>query len=257
MPLDLIADHAALVAAIRKQIKGDVVCVFIDTLNRSLRGSESSDEDTAEYIRAGDAIRDVLRCSIIIVHHCGYNDSRMRGHSSLIGALDAELSVKKDGDGLFTVKVERAKDDKEGETIACKLVSVDLGLDNEGDPITSCVVVAAADSDGTPRAAPTRKLSHRQKLAVDALKALVGSQGEALPIAFGLPASIAAVAVTAWRDDLYRRGSLDSTAKNPRADFLRLKDSLKARQIIAERDGRRRSQSHGSRRRPCELERRP
>jgi hypothetical protein len=49
-PLSLVADHAALIASIREQGPNPAV-VAIDTLNRSLAGSESSDEDMAAYIK--------------------------------------------------------------------------------------------------------------------------------------------------------------------------------------------------------------
>jgi AAA domain len=57
--------------------------VYIDTLNRSLVGSESFDEDMAAYIRATDAIRDTFDCLVVIVYHCGHGGDRPRGHSSL------------------------------------------------------------------------------------------------------------------------------------------------------------------------------
>ena len=56
---DLIKEHQQLIADIKKQT-GDrpprVVC--LDTLNRSLVGSENKDEDMSAYIRAADAIRE-------------------------------------------------------------------------------------------------------------------------------------------------------------------------------------------------------
>ncbi len=57
--------------------------VVIDTLNRSLAGSESDDKDMAAYIRAADAIRAAFGCVVIVVHHCGIDATRPRGHTSL------------------------------------------------------------------------------------------------------------------------------------------------------------------------------
>ena len=52
----LVQDHASLIADIKRQIgKTLPALVVIDTLNRSLAGSESKDEDMAAYIRAADA----------------------------------------------------------------------------------------------------------------------------------------------------------------------------------------------------------
>ncbi len=63
------------------------------TLNKSLLGSESKDADMSNYIRAAEAIRDAFQCVVMIVHHCGLDETRPRGHTSLPGAVDAQLSV--------------------------------------------------------------------------------------------------------------------------------------------------------------------
>ena len=140
--LDLVKDHPALIQAIRDALGNHPPSVVaLDTLNRSLAGSESSDEDMAAYIRAADAISKAFECAVVIVHHCGHNDARMRGHSSLIAALDVELSVKRQDDNSIVVKVERLKDGQEGEEIVSKLESVVVGIDEDGEEITSCVVV--------------------------------------------------------------------------------------------------------------------
>jgi len=85
-PLSLVRDVETLIADIKVQI-GDIkpAAICVDTLNRSIEGSESSDADMSAYIRAADALRDAFGCLIIIVHHCGHEGQRPRGHSSLIG----------------------------------------------------------------------------------------------------------------------------------------------------------------------------
>jgi hypothetical protein len=144
--LDLVKDHEALIRAIRDALGDQTpVVVALDTLNRSLVGSESSDEDMAAYIKAADAISKAFECAVAIVHHCGHNDARMRGHSSLVAALDAELSVKRQADNSIVVKVERLKDGQEGDEIVSKLESVAVGTDEDGDEISSCIVVPAGE----------------------------------------------------------------------------------------------------------------
>jgi AAA domain len=140
--LDLVKDHAALIAVIRQTL-GDVtpVAVTLDTLNRSLAGSESSDQDMSAYVRAADAIREAFQCAVVIVHHCGHGGDRPRGHSSLMGALDAQLAVKRDATNNILVEVELMKDGAQGDIIASRLEVVTVGADVDGDPITSCIVV--------------------------------------------------------------------------------------------------------------------
>ena len=91
--LDLVRDHRALIAAIKRQLGEEKpVAVALDTLNRSIRGSESSDEDMTAYVNAADAIRAAFDCAVIIIHHCGIDGTRPRGHTSLTGAADAQLA---------------------------------------------------------------------------------------------------------------------------------------------------------------------
>jgi RecA-family ATPase len=57
-PLSLVADCDALITSIRAALDQTVpAAVVIDTLNRSIAGSESDDRDMALYIQAADAIR--------------------------------------------------------------------------------------------------------------------------------------------------------------------------------------------------------
>jgi KaiC/GvpD/RAD55 family RecA-like ATPase len=138
---DLVKDHQALIAAIREQVGDEVpVILVLDTLNRSLAGSESKDEDMALYIQAADAVRQAFNCAVLIVHHCGVDGSRPRGHTSLTGAVDAQIAVMRDPENNIIATVEWMKDGTEGDVIASRLEVVDLGPDDDGEPITSCVI---------------------------------------------------------------------------------------------------------------------
>src|SRR5207244_2584184 len=120
--LDLVADHQELIAAIKSQLDTESpTAVVLDTLNRSLRGSESSDEDMTAYIRAADAIREAFNCAVIVIHHCGTDGTRPRGHTSLSGAVDVQLKVSRDSSDNVIVEVELAKDGPQGERITSQL----------------------------------------------------------------------------------------------------------------------------------------
>jgi hypothetical protein len=148
LSLDLIKDHPALIMAIKRQL-GDVkpVAITLDTLNRSLFGSESSDEDMAAYIRAAGAVIEAFDCAVIVIHHCGHNEQRPRGHSALLGAEDAEIAVKRLADDKTIVaEVIRMKDGPEGEKVAFTLKTVIVGKDVRGNDMTSCVVEPCEDT---------------------------------------------------------------------------------------------------------------
>jgi RecA-family ATPase len=55
--MNLVADHPALIDSVRAAL-GDTkpIAIALDTLNRSMPGSESSDEDMTAYVKAGDAL---------------------------------------------------------------------------------------------------------------------------------------------------------------------------------------------------------
>jgi hypothetical protein len=193
-PLSLYTDHPKFIADIKKQIgngneRPSVVC--IDTLNRSLEGSESSDEDMSRYIRAADTIRDAFDSLVLIVHHCGHTAERPRGHSALIGALDVQISVKRSPNKDIVAELELTKDDEAGFTFVSRLQSVDLGADQDGDSITSCVIVAiegdeaqaatAAANRGknpTDMATMMKAIAKAYDLLADSVETTAGYKGE-------------------------------------------------------------------------------
>src|SRR6516165_4996041 len=181
--LDLVAKSSQLIAAIKAQLGENLPgALFLDTLNRSLVGSESRDEDMARFLAAAESVASELNCAVIIVHHCGIDAGRPRGHTSLSGAVESQLKVERANTGEVIVTVELAKDFAEGTEIVSRLDPIELGADADGDPITSLVVVP---SEGSPtKRATTRKLSDRQRLALAALDECACNLGKAAPASF-------------------------------------------------------------------------
>jgi len=88
---------------------------------------------------------------VLFVHHSGKDPANgARGHSSLLGAADAELMVTSDGNGNRRMKITKAKDAEDGREYSFALTTVDLGPDPDEpmERITSCVVtdLAAAEA---------------------------------------------------------------------------------------------------------------
>jgi len=172
--MDLVKEYGELITAIRG-LDTVPVAVVLDTLNRSLNGSENSDEDMGAYIKATDAIREAFDCPVLIVHHCGLSGDRPRGHTSLTGAVDAQLAVKTDLNENVIVSVEYMKDGKSGDTIVSRLELIDeLGTDDDGDPISSCVVVPS-EAPGEPK--KIAKLTQNQRTFFDVLARAAGPLG--------------------------------------------------------------------------------
>lgn len=140
-PLALVSDRETFVAALAEQLGGErPAVVVIDTLNRSFEGSESKDADMTAYVRAATTIIERFDCLVVIVHHCGLNEERMRGSTALKGALEVEISIARDGSENIVAKVECAKDMATGEPFYSRLEFIPVGVDEDGDAITSGVV---------------------------------------------------------------------------------------------------------------------
>lgn len=168
--IGLASDQDALVASIRDRLGDNLpALVVIDTLNRSIEGSESRDEDMTTYIAAADHIRLDLGCAVVVVHHCGIEGSRPRGHTSLTGAADCQIAVRKSVSGLVTAETELMKDGAAETTITSRLEPVDVGMDSEGEPMTSCVIVPV-DADEVADTEPEARLNKNQATMLSILK---------------------------------------------------------------------------------------
>jgi hypothetical protein len=196
-----------LIAAIRATLGQAVpAAVFIDTLNRSIAGSESDDRDMAAYIQAADAIRDAFRSAVVIVHHCGIDATRPRGHTSLTGAAEAQLAVKRDAADNIIVAVEFMKDGPVSEEIVGHLEAVEVGLDSDGGSITSCVVVPVQGSAPHAKRAAGLKLTKEAKIALSALREAIDECGQVPPSSNHIPAGAKCVTFDQWREYAYRPG---------------------------------------------------
>jgi hypothetical protein len=225
--LDLVADVAELSADIRAQI-GSSRCaaIVIDTLNRSISGSESKDEDMGRYVKAADQLREDFAAAVIVIHHCGTNENRPRGHTSLTGAADAQISVKRDGFGHIVSTVEWLKDGAEGELIASRLDVVEVGVDEDGEPITSCIVVEEAEGMVSLAQHRVKPLSAQQGRALQMLARAIEIGGEVPPANNHVPPGTRCVTESVWREYTYRGAISDGEQQAKRMAFKRAAEVL-------------------------------
>ena len=161
-------DRADLVQAVRAAgWNGGVLC--LDTLNRAAPGMDENDSKSmGESIGAAKAIQAELGGLVLLVHHTGKDATRgLRGHSSLHAALDAAIEVTRNDDRRDW-KIAKSKDGEDGEAHPFRLDVVKIGEDEDGEPITSCVVVPDENAgDAVRRGLPPK--SGNQRIIWDAL----------------------------------------------------------------------------------------
>lgn len=223
-------DGAAVVKSIREEFP-DVLpgIVVLDTLNRSIVGSENDPADMGSYVRAADMIREAFNCVVIIIHHCGVEGTRPRGHTSLTGAADAQLAVKRDPDGNVLAKVEWMKDGPEGDEIVSSLEQITVGTDDDGDAITSCIIrntekTAAKDKE---------KVTGPASIALRILHDTLADGGVVPPSNGHIPPNTKTVREEIWRTNCYAGMSTDQSTPSARQkSFVRASNKLQEKQLI-------------------------
>lgn len=162
--------HVAQLATVIK--RGSVI--IIDTLNRAAPDTDENTSKDMGAILAG--CKELARLTgglVILIHHTGKDETRgMRGHSSLIAAVDAAIEVHRSDDNR-SWSVAKAKDDGDGAEFCFRLAIEQLGSDPDGDPVTSCAIEPTTEA-ATPRPA-AKALRANQKAVLGAIEAALAT----------------------------------------------------------------------------------
>jgi putative DNA primase/helicase len=160
-------DVLALAAAVEDVGGADLT--VIDTLNRASPGTdENSSQDMGRVLEAVKDLQAMTGGMVLLVHHTGKDASKgMRGHSLLFGGMDAVIEVCRSGDSR-SWSSGKLKDEEDGQSQPFRLRRVTLGQDEEGEPVTSCVVESDVVLEPeVPR--PKLPKGGNQKIVYDAL----------------------------------------------------------------------------------------
>lgn len=122
------ADKAVATAkAVTEECGLPVSPIFVDTFNRSLcGGDESSSKDIGSAIMVRPRAAFHTGAHVSLIHHTPVDRSdRMRGHGSLLGAVDLIVRTGRHEDGVL-VEADKANDLSEKPRRAFRFESVDL-----------------------------------------------------------------------------------------------------------------------------------
>lgn len=140
--------------------------VFIDTMNRAAPSAdENSSRDMGLIIEGAKTLQRLINGLVILIAHTGKDAAKgLRGHSSLFAALDGAILVNRNGDAR-SWKLAKSKDGKDGAEYSFRLNVIEIGFDEDGDAMTSCII---EPSDSLPTVWNREKpLTQNQKLALD------------------------------------------------------------------------------------------
>lgn len=123
------------------------VLVVVDTQARSTVGiEESSNEKMGPIFERIERLARISDACVLLVHHTGHTGDHGRGASSMLGAVQTEISVKREGHGAdkcIVIKGEKSKDDDDEYAIRLlpRVVEVAGMHKRSGAPETSIVLV--------------------------------------------------------------------------------------------------------------------
>ena len=148
--------------------------VILDTLNAAAPTiDENASSGMGVVLRAAKDLQQQCAGLVLLVHHSGKEATRgLRGHSSLLGALDASIEVTRDSD-IRQWRIAKAKDGADGLAGRFELKPIDLGPDDEGEPWSSCAVVHGGNGGTSPPKLQLGGGGTHQRVAMDTLRPML------------------------------------------------------------------------------------
>lgn len=238
-------DFDALVAAINEliaEIDEPLELIILDTLMRMSGGgfNENSSEDMGGFITQAGKIQAIYLCAMLLIHHSGKDITKgLRGHSSLLGAVDTELEIQRQdsvinsadqsvvGNAILTVT--KQKDGADSITVGIEVVNVEVGESALGfETITSLAVRPNQEiANSKPKGAKNNSGSGgNQKIELDSLYKAIKAKGS-YRVVDGI--SRFGVSLDDWRDEFWNiKGCTEEDKAAFKKAWLRARERLVA-----------------------------
>lgn len=132
-----LAGRQALGALMASLPKPPSLIVF-DTFAYALAGGdENAAKDVSAFNEAVQALIANTGACVLVIHHTGKDASRgARGSSALAAALDTELEIADN-----EIRPVKQRNVEMGDSLGFKLQPLAIGYDDDGDLVSSCVVI--------------------------------------------------------------------------------------------------------------------
>lgn len=210
--------------------------VIVDTLARAMGAAdENASKDMAGFLESIDTVRRLTGAHVMIIHHTGKDAGQgARGHSSLLAHVDTAIELSEMEGGIIHAEAKKQRDWKRGQVFAYRLREVTLGVDSDGDPVTTCVVGPDA-----PARAGRAVLKGKARTAMQALDDALAQSGQLRTAADNMWPSGKSVTEAEWAD-MCARHSLSGSdhPESQRREFRRQREKLRDQEFIALIDGK-------------------
>ena len=195
---------------------GEPVLVVIDTVFRSFGGANVNQSDHMNaYLAAVTEIAD-RGIAVALVHHETKGSSTPAGSVTLMGAADTIVKTRNGAPGEHSWEVEFAKDDAKTEPRRFKLEVEEVGIDDDGETQSSCVMVDLGNGPPEATKRGRRKNVDERDRVYEILCSVLLDHGQPA-IMPGIPSSVPTVVhIERWREafkQLCRPGEDDNTKR--------------------------------------------
>ncbi len=162
--------------------------IVIDTLAASMPGGdENGGADMSAVLSNVAWLGEQVGAFVLIVSHTGKDETRgLRGWSGQFAGADLVIMLTfEEGKPLRFGRVVKLKDGEDGQRFAIRLEKVSLGLDDDGDEITSAVIVYE-DAEEGPKPRKQRSLNPGEVIVLTAV-GYVTDHGETQAVPSHIP----------------------------------------------------------------------
>lgn len=122
--------------------------IVIDTLAMSTgTADENSARDMKVIIDGCKRLSRELESTILLVHHTNKEGREARGSGSLFAACETVIRITR-SDDVLVVESQKSKDLRPFEPVYLREISIDLGVNEDGEAVNSLVLLPAAQVAG-------------------------------------------------------------------------------------------------------------
>ena len=238
-------DFAELLNAINDliaEIDEPLEIIILDTLMRMSGGgfNENSSEDMGAFITQAGKLQEIFECALMVIHHSGKDVTKgLRGHSSLLGAVDTELEIQRQdsvinssdasviGNAILTVS--KQKDGADSIQIGIEIVSVEIGKSDLGfEILTSLAIRQNQDIASTTQKGSKNNAGSggNQRLEMDSLMKVIKAKASYREVD---GTSRYGVALDDWRAEFWSmKGCTEEDKASFKKAWLRARERLVA-----------------------------
>jgi hypothetical protein len=185
-----------------KVLDSQLRLVVIDTLATATPGAdENSGRDMSMVLANVAKISEKCACHVMLVHHLNAAGAKLRGHTSVYANVGQVLLVERDEEtGIRTVRLDKQKDDEDGKSMKFELMQLTIGVDEDGQKITSCICVPVGEKEAVRREEELKgyRLNKTQEVFMQAFFDCERRYGIPVPRELSLAASVRSLAP--WED---------------------------------------------------------